>query len=94
MEKTCPFSIRQICSLTLDIAFAHSICFPREQQYAQMWSELETLVRAHVSTSDEHGQVLECLLECKKPSDDKRKTDKGAKDELSEVESAWKDLDR
>lgn len=58
-----------------------------------MWSELETLVRMHSGTSEMHGKVLECLLECKKPSDEKRRTEKG-KEELSEVESAWKDLDR
>ncbi|XP_052284030.1 integrator complex subunit 13-like isoform X16 [Dreissena polymorpha] len=68
----------------------------REQQYSQMWSELETLVRAHANTSEAHKRVLECLLECKKPSDDRRKLDKtgSGKEDLSEVESAWKDLDK
>lgn len=59
-----------------------------------MWSELETLVRAHAGTSDQHGKVLDCLLECKKPSDDRKRAEKGNKEELGEVESAWKDLDR
>lgn len=60
-----------------------------------MWSELEALVQAHASTSDNHQKVLECLLECKKPSEDRRKSEKiSMKDELSEVESAWKDLDK
>lgn len=67
----------------------------RDQQYSQMWSEMEALVQAHAGTSDMHLKILECLLECKKPSDEKRKADKLAvKDELSEVESAWKDLDK
>ncbi|XP_052780061.1 integrator complex subunit 13-like isoform X2 [Mya arenaria] len=68
----------------------------REQQYSQMWQELETLVSAHAGTSENHKRVLECLLECKKPSDDKRRLDKSgqAKEEISEAESAWKDLDK
>lgn len=67
----------------------------REQQYTQMWSELEALIQAHAGTSEMHQKVLDCLLECKKPSEDRRKTEKlTVKDELSEVESAWKDLDK
>lgn len=67
----------------------------REQQYSQMWSELELLIRAHADTSENHQKVLECLLECKKPSDEKRKLEKvAAKEEMSEAESAWKEMDR
>lgn len=67
----------------------------REQQYSQMWSELEALVQAHAGTSDMHQKVLDCLLECKKPSEDRRKSEKMAiKEELSEAESAWKDIDK
>lgn len=67
----------------------------REQQYSQMWSELEALVKAHAGTSDMHQKVLDCLLECKKPSEDRRKSEKMAiKEELSEAESAWKDIDK
>lgn len=67
----------------------------REQQYTQMWSELEALIQAHAGTSEMHQKVLDCLLECKKPTEDRRKTEKQAvKEELSEVESAWKDLDK
>ena len=72
-----------------------SCLYFRDQQYSQMWSEMEALVQAHAGTSDMHQKILECLLECKKPSDEKRKADKlTVKDELSEVESAWKDLDK
>ncbi|KAK7493936.1 hypothetical protein BaRGS_00014818, partial [Batillaria attramentaria] len=40
----------------------------REEQYRQLWNELESLVRAYAATSREHEKVLECLLECKKPN--------------------------
>ncbi|KAL4225921.1 hypothetical protein ACF0H5_013909 [Mactra antiquata] len=67
----------------------------RDQQYSQMWSELEGLVQAHSTTSENHQKILDCLLECKKPSDDRRKSEKlSIKEERSEAESAWKDLDK
>lgn len=40
----------------------------REEQYKQLWNELENLVRAYSDTSSQHAKVLECLLECKKPT--------------------------
>ena len=40
----------------------------RDEQYRQMWSEMEVLVRAASSTSPAHQQVLECLLDCRKPA--------------------------
>lgn len=40
----------------------------REEQYRQLWGELENLVRAYTGTSGQHEKVLECLLECKKPN--------------------------
>ncbi|XP_071784159.1 integrator complex subunit 13-like [Asterias amurensis] len=42
----------------------------REEQYRQMWSELETLVRAHSATSPAHEKVLQCILDCRKPPGD------------------------
>lgn len=71
----------------------------REQQYVQMWSELESMVRAHSDTSPMHQKVLECLLECKKPSDDakaRKQGDKGRdeKMDISEMENTWKELDK
>lgn len=38
----------------------------REEQYKQMWLELEKLIRLHSSTSTNHMRVLTCLLDCKK----------------------------
>uniref|UniRef100_A0A0B6ZZE1 Protein asunder n=1 Tax=Arion vulgaris TaxID=1028688 RepID=A0A0B6ZZE1_9EUPU len=73
----------------------------REEQYRQLWAELETLIRAYSDTSPQHFKVLECILECKKSGDDtvtlNRKS--GAKrDEkasnISDVDQSWKDLDR
>ncbi|XP_071082400.1 integrator complex subunit 13-like [Haliotis cracherodii] len=75
----------------------------REEQYRQLWAELEMLVRAHVLTSPFHEKVLECLLECKKPSDDAKGSPKKAleksaskdeKMEVSEQEDSWKDYDK
>lgn len=73
----------------------------REQQYIQMWSELETMVRAHADTSPMHQKVLECLLDCKKPSDDAKGRKPGDKIagreermDISEMENTWKELDK
>ena len=41
----------------------------REEQYRQMWRECEKLVRCHANNSPNHQRVLECLLNCKGPSD-------------------------
>ncbi|XP_070558814.1 integrator complex subunit 13-like [Ptychodera flava] len=76
----------------------------REEQYRQMWSELETLVRSCSDLSPAHEQVLECLLECRKPSEENPKTSKRkaameVKEEVvekvpvSETEQAWQALD-
>jgi len=61
-----------------------------------MWSELETLVSAHAGTSDNHKRILECLLEVRKPTEEQRRRGSGVggKEDLTEVDSAWKDLDR
>ncbi|CAG5133701.1 unnamed protein product [Candidula unifasciata] len=73
----------------------------REEQYRQLWAELETLVRAYSDTSPQHVKILECLLECKKPGEDTvLLTKKGGskRDEkpghLPDVEQSWRDLDR
>lgn len=60
-----------------------------------MWSELEKLVRAHSTTSEDHGKVLECLLECKKPSERAASPGK-KKDEKTperEVDAALRELE-
>ena len=60
-----------------------------------MWAELESFVRAHADTSPMHQRILECLLECKKISPDDVKPKKTEQSqEISDAESAWKDLDR
>ncbi|BFZ08247.1 hypothetical protein BsWGS_11286 [Bradybaena similaris] len=73
----------------------------REEQYRQLWAELETLVRAYSDTSPQHFKVLECLLECKKPGGDpvmlSRKTGPRRDEKaglLSDVEHGCRDLDR
>ncbi|KAK3101422.1 hypothetical protein FSP39_003458 [Pinctada imbricata] len=72
----------------------------RDEQYRQMWSELESLIRAHSETSPQHKAVLDCLLECKKPSPEDSKSPKKipAKEEKmdmdSDQEKTWKELER
>ncbi|XP_064633447.1 integrator complex subunit 13-like [Lineus longissimus] len=73
----------------------------REEQYRQMWSEMETLVRAHVDASPNHERVLECLLLCRKQDGEVKGHKKGQevkvkeeKMETNEAEPAWKDLDK
>lgn len=73
----------------------------RDEQYRQMWSELEMLVQAYADTSPNHQKVLDCLLDCKKPTEDKspKKGDKVfVKEEKMEVdtqiEQSWKSLDK
>ncbi|ESN94809.1 hypothetical protein HELRODRAFT_193797, partial [Helobdella robusta] len=38
----------------------------REEQYKQVWIELEKLIRFHGNSSANHERVLSCLLDCKK----------------------------
>ncbi|XP_074646913.1 integrator complex subunit 13-like [Tubulanus polymorphus] len=73
----------------------------RDEQYRQMWSELEQLIRSHAESSDGHQQVLECLLECKKPDEIKLGSKKAhhdkqtIKDEKMDTTSvSWKEVDR
>ena len=60
-----------------------------DDQYRQLWSELERLIRAHADTSPQHKLILDCVLECKKadegrgddvtPDVKKIKTENGAR---------------
>ena len=61
-----------------------------------MWNELERLIRVHSSTSPGHEKVLECLLECKRPTEGTTSPVKTAptKDEPMEAEMGWKEIDR
>ncbi|XP_073506370.1 integrator complex subunit 13 isoform X1 [Phyllobates terribilis] len=78
----------------------------RDEQYRIMWNELETLVRAHINSSDKHQRVMECLQACRskppeeeerkkrgrKREDKEEKTDKGAKE--YEHEKKWAESER
>ncbi|MCJ8743419.1 hypothetical protein PDJAM_G00093740 [Pangasius djambal] len=71
----------------------------RDEQYRIMWNELETLVKAHVETSERHQQVLDCISACrsKPPEEEERKKrgrkrdDKEDKTEKNGKESAEKE---
>ncbi|XP_021509749.1 integrator complex subunit 13 isoform X4 [Meriones unguiculatus] len=54
----------------------------RDEQYRIMWNELETLVRAHISNSEKHQRVLECLMACRsKPPEEEERKKRGRKRE-------------
>ncbi|NXW33561.1 INT13 protein, partial [Phaetusa simplex] len=60
----------------------------RDEQYRIMWNELETLVRAHISNSDKHQRVLECLMACRsKPPEEEERKKRGRKREDKEDKS-------
>ncbi|XP_041535915.1 integrator complex subunit 13 isoform X4 [Microtus oregoni] len=60
----------------------------RDEQYRIMWNELETLVRAHVSNSEKHQRVLECLMACRsKPPEEEERKKRGRKREDREDKS-------
>ena len=63
-----------------------------------MWSELESLIRAHADTSPQHKAILDCLLECKKPEDSKSPKKSLGKEEKMEVDSdqekTWRELEK
>ncbi|CAH2278446.1 integrator complex subunit 13 isoform X1 [Pelobates cultripes] len=60
----------------------------RDEQYRIMWNELEMLVRAHVSASDKHQRVLDCLLACRsKPPEEEERKKRGRKREDKEDKS-------
>ncbi|XP_006814307.1 integrator complex subunit 13-like [Saccoglossus kowalevskii] len=48
----------------------------REEQYRQMWSELEMLVRSCSDLSPAHESILDCVVDCRKPSEDHVKSPK------------------
>ena len=74
----------------------------REEQYRQLWAELESLVRAFADTSENHSKVLDCVLNCKKPGvPEDLSTSSPAKHKLNdelesmdEVEQGWAELDK
>ncbi|KAK7102296.1 integrator complex subunit 13-like [Littorina saxatilis] len=78
----------------------------REEQYRQLWGELESLVRSYSDTSEEHVKVLDCLLDCRKPAAPGEETHSSAArvadvkptvedcDESGQAEQSWKELDK
>ncbi|XP_040201531.1 integrator complex subunit 13 isoform X1 [Rana temporaria] len=66
----------------------------RDEQYRIMWNELETLVRAHINSSDRHQRVMECLLACRsKPPEEEERKKRGRKREDKEDKPAGKDYE-
>ena len=65
----------------------------RDEQYRQMFSELETLIRSHCR-SDQHTAVLNCLLDCRSRSDDDPKAKHERKDDKVELDQALRELDQ
>lgn len=64
-----------------------------------MWCELESLIRAYAETSPQHQEVLTCLLDCKRPSDDSKTTSKKSapkeeKMDTVDTEQTWKELEK
>ncbi|XP_078678571.1 integrator complex subunit 13-like isoform X1 [Branchiostoma floridae x Branchiostoma belcheri] len=79
----------------------------RDEQYRQMWAELDTLLRAHASTSINHQKVLECLQEIRRPAEEAKESSRkaGKKEEVvvkeervmteqSTAELAWQEIQR
>ncbi|KAG8438568.1 hypothetical protein GDO86_004944 [Hymenochirus boettgeri] len=68
----------------------------RDEQYRIMWNELETLVRAHVRSSDRHQRVMDCLTACRsKPPEEEERKKRGRKreDKEEKAEKQSKDLE-
>lgn len=69
-----------------------------------MWNELETLVKAHVNTSERHQRVLECISACRsKPAEEEDRKKRGRKREDKEDKAekngkeddkSWQDSER
>ena len=101
MFGQCPRNFSTIDSAPFPF-FVKTVYIFRDEQYRQMWSELEMLVKAYADTSPNHQKVLECLLDCKKPTAEEKspkKTDKVfVKDEKmdmdSQIEQSWKTLEK
>lgn len=66
----------------------------REEQYRQMWNELERFVRAYSNTSASHGKVLECVMECKRKNNDDSPTGQLAKVKEEKVFASDTSVDR
>jgi len=79
------------------------LCFVREEQYRQVWAELETFLEAASKTSKMHELVLECLRGTSPtssttdsprrdtPTDD---IEKSTQSRLSEASLSWQEIDR
>ena len=67
--------------------------FSRDEQYRQMWNELEKLVKVHSENSFMHKKILDCLRECRKP-DPNAKQSVEKESSLSVTDQAWSDFDK
>uniref|UniRef100_T1J846 Protein asunder n=1 Tax=Strigamia maritima TaxID=126957 RepID=T1J846_STRMM len=71
----------------------------REEQYRAMWNELETLIRVHCTTEN-HGKVLECVQECRKPTGEETTKNRKSIEENKVVKKkeendvVWKERDK
>ncbi|XP_034243253.1 integrator complex subunit 13 [Thrips palmi] len=65
----------------------------RDEQYRQMFAELESLIRSHCR-SDQHTAVLNCLLDCRNRADDDPKAKLERKDDKVELDQALRELDQ
>ncbi|XP_041113340.1 integrator complex subunit 13 isoform X2 [Polyodon spathula] len=60
----------------------------RDEQYRIMWNELETLVRAHINSTERHQRVLDCIVACRsKPPEEEERKKRGRKREEKEDKS-------
>uniref|UniRef100_A0A671SK80 Protein asunder homolog n=1 Tax=Sinocyclocheilus anshuiensis TaxID=1608454 RepID=A0A671SK80_9TELE len=67
----------------------------RDEQYRIMWNELETLVKAHVGTSERHQRVLDCISTCRsKPPEEEERKKRGRKREDKEDKTEKNGKDR
>ncbi|XP_039263704.2 integrator complex subunit 13-like [Styela clava] len=46
----------------------------RDEQYKSLWSELENYLMEHSTTSENHREVLDCLLQCLGKADERMET--------------------
>ncbi|XP_013388456.1 integrator complex subunit 13 isoform X2 [Lingula anatina] len=72
----------------------------RDEQYRQMWNELEMFIRGHAGTSANHNEVLKCLLDCKRPEEGKGSSSSPVKvkeekaDPSRQAEAALRDYEK
>ncbi|ESO95710.1 hypothetical protein LOTGIDRAFT_116674, partial [Lottia gigantea] len=66
----------------------------RDEQYRQLWSELEQMASPHSDSSTEHAEILQCILDCKRPSDETKASPKKEKAAVKEEKMDTSDSDQ